>query len=475
MSQLILGPIIGGLNSSSANLWGRCDSGGVLHAWLGQEPDLSDASLASRSLPLHPDGSFTGVAPLQNLSPNTHYHYKLSLEEIPPDPTQGPFPEFTTFPEDGQEVSFNFAFGSCFLPKDAESGEIFKQVEVYRQQDKLRFWLLIGDQIYADDYEHNGINRIAVNLEDYRQVYHYAWSRPCVQNLLANFPVFMTMDDHDVEDDWCWTDYARLQATIPWWNRLKRWRKKRPVEERRFPRQRVLDALQAYWEHQAMHGPPFINSPKLNPSGQYDFDSSYSGSLAYTFVYGAAAFFVLDTRSQRIKHGRENMMLDEEQWQALEAWLLQVKDAYPVKFIVSSGALLYRFFFDFPADRWSGFPQDRKRLLRFLTSKEVEGVYILTGDLHTAHALRAELYRPQGKSIPLWEFCSTPFEQNPSRLTSLLYNPFRFEPLKDLKLQFTAAENNFGLVRVEFLPNGKPKVVFEVYGEDGRLLGKAGD
>ena len=473
MSQLILGPIVGGLNSTGANLWGRCDSGGVLHAWLGQQPDLSDASIVSNSLPLRHNDGYSGVAPLQNLSPNTHYHYTLGIEETPPDPAQGPYPGFTTFPEDGQEVSFNFAFGSCFLPKDAESGEIFKQVEIHRQNDKLRFWLLIGDQIYADDYKHNGLKRIAVNVEDYRQVYHYAWFRPCVQNLLANLPVFMTMDDHDVEDDWCWTDYARLQATIPCWNRFNRWREKRPVEERRFPRQRVLDGLQAYWEHQAMHGPHFINSPKLNPSGQYDFDSS--GSFAYTFNYGAAAFFVLDTRSQRIKHWWKHMMLDEEQWQALEAWLLQVKDVYPIKFIVSSGAILYRWFFDIPADRWSGFLHDRKRLLDLLATNEITGVYILTGDLHTAHAVRAELYGPQGKSIPLWEFCSTPFAQNPKFITTLLYNPFRFQPMKGLKRLFTAAANNFGLVRVNFLPNGKPNVVFEVYGEEGSLLGKAGE
>jgi hypothetical protein len=47
--------------------------------------------------------------------------------------------------------------------------------------------------------------------------------------------------------------------------------------------------------------------------------------------------------------------------------------------------------------------------------------------------------------------------------------------VSDLKLYFTAAENNFGLVRVTFPQNGNPKVMFEVYGEDGRLLGKAGE
>jgi hypothetical protein len=75
----------------------------------------------------------------------------------------------------------------------------------------------------------------------------------------------------------------------------------------------------------------------------------------------------------------------------------------------------------------------------------------------------------------LWEFCSTPFEQKPNRTSGLLYNPFRFAGLKDLKLKFRAEANNFGLVRVNFTPRGRPLVRFEVYDEDGQLLGVAGD
>jgi hypothetical protein len=168
-------------------------------------------------------------------------------------------------------------------------------------------------------------------------------------------------------------------------------------------------------------------------------------------------------------------MLGEEQWHALEAWLLHVKDKFPVKFIVSSGAILYRFFLDLPAERWSGFPQQRDRLLKLVAENQIENVYILTGDLHTAHAIRADLTSPEGKPIPLWEFCSTPFEHKSKPISRLLYNPFRFGMVSDLKLYFTAAENNFGLVRVTFPQNGNPKVMFEVYGEDGRLLGKAGE
>ena len=58
MSRLILGPIIGGLSSKSAYVWGRCDSPATLFAWLGKEPNLSDAHQAGRSLPVDASTGF---------------------------------------------------------------------------------------------------------------------------------------------------------------------------------------------------------------------------------------------------------------------------------------------------------------------------------------------------------------------------------------------------------------------------------
>jgi hypothetical protein len=221
-----------------------------------------------------------------------------------------------------------------------------------------------------------------------------------------------------------------------------------------------------------MHAPAFIAAPALNASGQYDLDAAHSGALAYAFYYGAAAFFVLDTRTQRIRDRRERQLLGQEQWQALEGWLLRVKDAYPIKFIVSSGAVLQRYIFDIPADRWSGFPNERDRLLGLLAAQDIRGVFILTGDLHVAHALRAELTGSDGAPLMLWEFCSSPFDQQSDRLLTLLYNPLPFGPVRRVRQIFTAGANNFGLARVIFPPRGRPHVEFEVYGADGLLLGK---
>ncbi len=475
MTRLILGPIIGGITATSANLWGRANGPGRLRAWLGQKADLSDARLAGESLPIAAENGFAGVVPVTRLSPDTRYYYSLGLSMQPPNPASAPYPDFTTFPQAGQRVSFAFAFGSCFRPASAQGGQIFYKIAERRQQDNLRFILMIGDQIYADDYRFNGIKKVATNLADYRAVYAYNFSQPSFRNLVASLPAFMTLDDHEVDDDWTWTNGQRTRAQIPIWDRVTRLIQRRPPIEWQISRQRVQDALQAYWEHQGMHAPPFTLPPALDANDQYALAAADPGSLAYTFTFGAAAFFVLDTRSMRVKSRAETTMLGEGQWQALETWLQTVKDAYPVKFLVTSGTLLFHMWLDIARDRWSGFPGERDRLLHFLAAHDIRGVYLLAGDLHSAHAIRADLSGPQNRSLPLWEFCASPFEQDPNQLASRTYWPLRPGPVKRQQLFFCARQHNFGVVRVDFSTAATPQVRFEVYGEAGELLGAVSD
>jgi hypothetical protein len=79
---LLLGPVVGDLSHESALLWGRAE--GIeegkhsLHAWLGEQPDLSDVRLAGESLPLLAKDAFAGVAPVRDLQADQRYHYWLT-------------------------------------------------------------------------------------------------------------------------------------------------------------------------------------------------------------------------------------------------------------------------------------------------------------------------------------------------------------------------------------------------------------
>ena len=238
MNELSLGPIVGGLSHRGAFLWGkaRVDQtvGARLHAWIGLMPDMSDAQLAGTSLPMIPQDGYAGVVPLDGLQANTRYYYALNLKSNPPAEGEGPlpgglYPYFRTFPMPGESVAFNFAFGSCFRPAEPNSGKIFRALDARRLADDLRFVLMIGDQIYADDFEHNALGKVAETLDEYRAVYQYVWGWPELRQLLCNLPAFMTLDDHEVDDDWRWIDKNRRTATIPWWDALKRVLRGRPL------------------------------------------------------------------------------------------------------------------------------------------------------------------------------------------------------------------------------------------------------
>jgi alkaline phosphatase D len=417
-----------------------------MHVWLATQPDTSDAAWAGSTELPESDG-FAGILKLSRLKADTSYFYAVSLKKKKPQ--QSEFHAFTTFPKPRTKASFQFAFGSCYRPTDENSGAALDELHNHIQADGLRFGMFLGDQIYADSREYNSLNHVAVTLDDYRKVYEHNWSRPAMQNLLPNLPWFMIMDDHEVDNDWCWRDLDRKWADIPLYDKVGRWFKRYPPQERHLSSSRVRAALKAYEEHQSMHAPELLMPFKLDNRGEYILKPHAPASLAYSFYCGDAAFFVMDTRTMRVR-GPQKTMLGEGQLHVLTEWLKEVKDKYSVKFLVSSCSILHPLWLDVAKDRWSGFRDERERLLKFLAENEIEGVRILTGDLHSGHVVTAKLKCPSGRNIPIAEFCASPFEQKRVNL-KLGYFPIlskwiAFPP----KRHFYHAWPNFGVVNVNF-------------------------
>ncbi len=456
-SSLLLGPILGALSHQSAKIWARADGPARLYGWLADRNDLANARLVGVT-DLLPANGYAGVLPLHDLQPDTPYSYAVSLSDSPPPPDR--FYPFRTFPPPGQRQSFAFAFGSCYLPPDEHGGQTFDYLRRLIETEDLRFGLFLGDQIYADAAHGNGLGRVAVTLDDYRAVYAHTWSHPAIRELLPRLPLFMTLDDHEVDNDWHWRDPSRQWADIPITDTLLRLIKGYPPQERNLFPDRVRAALKAYEEHQMMHAPDLLIPFHTDALGEVIFQPHDPASFAYAFYVGAAAFFMLDTRTMRVGPPYR-ILLGEGQWRALFEWLDNVKDNYPVKFLVSSCSLLHPFFFDIAHDRWSGFPAERERLLEFLARHEIEGVYILAGDLHSSHAVTAELRSPTGRHIPIAEFCASPFEQR-SVWLSFGYLPIRSPWLSQQRRHFYRAFPNVGIVHVDF-EGPKPKVTFTLH------------
>jgi len=442
MTNIILGPIIGGLSHHQVKLWARADGPSTLYAWIATREDTGDVILGG-STNLDASTGFAGVVVIAELKPETIYYFALSL-----DPKQKPeirdYLTFKTFPLPGKRTTFQFAFGSCYRPGEDTEGNAFEHL--LANHGEIAFTLLLGDQIYADESDFNGVGHIARDLNEYRAVYQHTWKNKHLRALLKAKPVFMTLDDHEVDNDWRWLDDAHTRSGLPFYTRLNRWLRRRPREEWILSPDRVRAGLQAYWEHQAMHAPA-----KLLPAGP----------LAYEFEYGAAAFFVLDTRTQRVVNQAGYSILGEKQWAQLTEWLKRVKDKYPAKFIVVSTSILTRIVLDVTRERWSAFKLERNRLLDLIAIEEVEGVHFLAGDLHAAHSATATIQN-SGRSIELKEYCATPFEQDPNHFAWLLTRPIKGGPVQNSELHYVIDEINYGIVSVDFENPSAPKTTFQL-------------
>jgi hypothetical protein len=161
-------------------------------------------------------------------------------------------------------------------------------------------------------------------------------------------------------------------------------------------------------------------------------------------------------------------MLGDGQWRILKEWLLNVRDHYPIKFLVSSSSILYSMFGDFLGDRWSGFRSERDELLNFIGDNHIDNLYILAGDLHSSHCMTAEC-GPHFAPVLIHEFCSTPFEQVCNKYARLLYTSIKTGAVHNPRRYFVVSKPNFGVVRVRF-QSGKPRVIFNLYGTGGELL-----
>lgn len=455
-TDLLIGPLVGGLSHDSVKIWGRASKEATLYTWLndgGQVTQVGQTRVDEQT-------GFAGVVEIKELQPETWYRYALTLSNE--EPPAASFGRFKTAPAPGELKSFSFAFGSCFYPIDSEPGLAFQRIT--RMHGRTSFLLMVGDQIYADLWKHNGLkDHIALDKDDYNEVYRHAWSNKHMRELLKNVPVFMTQDDHEVDNDWHWKDSNRAEATIPWHIRLRRWRLGRPLAERSLTLERVRVALQTYWEHQGMHGPELLILDTVE-NNQVQLEPGKPFSFAYAYTYGSAAFFVMDTRSMRMRGRGKGEVLGNDQWLKLKSWLNDVKDKHPVKFIVTSSAFLHFLLGDYSLDRWSGFPRERNRLLHYLSEHEIEGVYLLTGDLHSGHAISVDIKGRNGKRFPLWEFCASPFEQHSSWLARLL--TLRWLPHKlweNYKVHFVKGNFNYGVVNVNLEDPENPGVEFELH------------
>ena len=365
-------------------------------------------------------------------------------------------------PAPGSHVGFSFGFGSCHQPFAVARGgrlrvrpaaAIYPAMRADLDAAAGRFLLLIGDQLYADglppvSVRHGWADDEPPPLETavaaYRRATRGFFNEPGYRALRERFPTCCIWDDHDIFDD----RGARRQESA--------------LDRRLFEA-----ACRVYQEYQHARNPGAAAGPP-----PYD----------YVFRFGTAGFLVLDLRGARdFGDGR---LLGRGQWERVRAFLAGPEAAaVQTLFVVASVPIAHAarwfaaLFERLPGkrgndvrDRWAAeaFRDHRDEVIDALFAWQAGAphrqAFVLSGDIHEAGAVAIRRRRAPGR---LWQFTSsaltTPvtrrhhlFNWIATRGSNLREPRFRFER------RFLIPRHNYGLVRLEPLPEGGHRVAFEV-------------
>ena len=394
IQKLTVGPIVGHADIDHVRIWGRAtyqplESGQPRRTFGVARIRKQDGG--SYSTPhvfkMNPNFDMSGVIVFTYLEPDTKYVYQIGwffsdkeLDEIRAsekwdwhDADRG---EFQTASDD-PNLAREFVFGSCRYLLRLFNGSWFDDrgdktfLSILEQGDRaLDKFLMVGDQIYADD-----LNFLAADeeVEPFLARYQDAFSQPNLKTLMSNVSTYMTLDDHEIEDNW--PSNASSQDL-----RVK------------FPA-----AMHAYRIYQMSHSPilPISETGKLIgiPEKYY-----------YRFFDGCCDFFVTDIRTERDIEANE--IISDEQMQELLSWL--DNGSGRVKLVVTS----VPFFPDFKKlneDKWSGFKGQRDRIISLIRDRQIKKVVFLSGDVHCSMAAELDISNSGEDSLNIYSIISSAF------------------------------------------------------------------
>lgn len=392
IKSLDVGPIIGETTPNRVRVWGRAEDhiveglprrcfGLLRHRRPGQNPWSTPIYFK-----MNPNFDMTGLAVITGLQPDTPYEYEVGyyfsdveLSDAPlrdVDWTEASRGAFTTASNDDSEPR-NLVIGSCRYLLKTFLGDFFddrgdktfrsmlRQIE---SGDSVHQLIMMGDQIYADDL--NAFNPDKTIDQFYRR-YRDAFSQKHIRALMSQVPTYMTLDDHEIEDNWP----AKASE--------KDWKTLFPV------------AIHAFLSYQLSHSPNIpVRGRRLVGTPDH---------LWYKYADGCTDVFVTDSRTERYpgddadwessSPGRE--MLSAKQMSALKRWLRD--DSGRVKIIVTS----VPFFPDSASrensDKWSGFRAQRQELLAYIGRHQIRKIVFFSGDVHASFT--AELKSPTGLKL----------------------------------------------------------------------------
>jgi alkaline phosphatase D len=320
----LVGPFIGYVTDTAAKIWLQLTDLGLsetrsvnvtLHESVGDAITLrASASNVSQT-------TFgVGIVTFEGLRPDTLYYYRVwkdaaNTSRIELNGLVDTDLRFRTLPTNGFDDHLDFLLMSCHNPETskndgADGCAVWAQIpEIMSQNKNVRFAVLAGDQIYADEVE------VAVRKEPdltkrqnlYLGVYKRFWDNINYRRVLCSVPSVLMWDDHDITDGWG----SREDAY--------------PDEQSSTFEQEWINLFEAarstFKEMQGSRNPPPLSD-------------SFTSGFDYCFKIGRAGFVVSDLRSNR--NVRKRRMLLAEQFDSIRKWVQANKSDLDVLFFVST-------------------------------------------------------------------------------------------------------------------------------------------
>ncbi|KZS99334.1 Metallo-dependent phosphatase [Sistotremastrum niveocremeum HHB9708] len=339
-------------------------SDGVMILWRSNSSASDDVSWLSGPV-VHPDpeNDWLAVATLDGLNPGHVYQYRLAHPNASFLPTSAH--TFRTFPDPRvtSGAKFRFMVSSCVLPNfpyipfganripgfdklsqylSSHFQDIHRSIQLNSTlPSPIEFLLFLGDFIYADVPYYFG-----ASSEAYTRMYRRNYASSSFRAIYEQLPIFHIYDDHEFYNNFAGGENDTATT--------------------------YLNASHPFNSYQ----------------GIANYDPIHTGQHYYTFQYGDAAFFVLDTRRYRSREFTDlskHTMLGDQQLAALHTWIGKVNSTATYKFIVSSVPFTTLWNGDSKVDSWAGFQDERDALLA--TFATVPNTFVLSGDRHEFAAI----------------------------------------------------------------------------------------
>jgi cholesterol oxidase len=306
---------------------------------------------------------------------------------------------------DGKLDDCHFIVASCCYPGtpfDRErTDEAYTGINTVLDSKASDALFLVGDQIYADSTA--GLLDPYSWRDRYEERYWTAFNAPRAQRALGRIPTHFAIDDHEIANDYCGIDPAApAQANLdPNARRFAQMQSGRiEGEQLRFARRAALQ---------------YMGSPRQGAAAPSKDPRALWYELGANDL--ACPAFVMDTRSERERHGAQPAcIIGAEQLDAVKTWLSRVGRSALPKFIFA-GSVIAPLTREAHANgmwmREDGLVAYRAQLdeiLACIVEKQIQGVVFVAGDLHLSCVARLTLHeRGSARHLPVqaWQIVSS--------------------------------------------------------------------